>query len=418
VGSWSASKAIAVTGAASAAAAVAALALVDLGNLGWRLVLTLGVALPTGVAGALGVWAAARRRIRQELIGPIAIGTLLVVYIGVVAALDPDDPVSSVLGLAWQFPLWVGGMLIGTGFARRVGDERLCARCEYPFIDDPGAPRCPECGSDWRSPHAVVTGRRRVNRLQLCVGAAMLLLVVPMLLLGQSLASLVQRCLPTSYLIHQAVHRRGGDDEAWAALRARALAPEQVRTLASGLLDSRLNGEWHWSRDDELWIDAQVAAGTLPPDLVERYFGEMVETARARLAPVEETLAGVTLELTAPVRINIQNTQVALVVVEGWWVDGTYVTTPESGTVMSAHVFQSSRSLTGSINPVRLRVERTDKPVTVKFVGWAEIGPFPTMSWQAAWSSAPGTPGATPSVPGATSRVRRFEVEAVVAPIK
>jgi hypothetical protein len=375
----------------------------------------LALLIPAPFAGA--AWFFARRLERRgrprHVVYPVAMGLALLAAGAVFLAVDPTAAITLGSSLAWMAPFMLGFSLIGHGASRRIGSDKHCAKCEYPFIDDPDVIRCPECGAGWLGMFGTLTGKRQSSRRAVCVGIALVGVGVGVQIGGAAFPGAWMRLAPTSLLVHQAVHHRGFDNDYWKALATRTLSPEHEHTLALGLLDDRLAGE-RWSADDETWLDGRVRAGSLPPALVDRYFAEMVGVREARLVPVDEDAGGVLLQVEAPNRANIRNTQVTAVVIEGWWVDGRFQPEPDAGHVRSNYALDADRSLSGSVNAIRLYVPRAAKPVSVTFAGWIAIGPFPTMTWQASWSIPPGTPGATPTVAGATSWLRRFEVTTTV----
>ena len=59
-------------------------------------------------------------------------------------------------------------------------------------------------------------------------------------------------------------------------LNTRTLSPTQSLNLATGLLDKRVS-RGHFSNDADDWFVARITAGTLPADLVDRYYLEYLE---------------------------------------------------------------------------------------------------------------------------------------------
>jgi len=333
------------------------------------------------------------------------------------AVINPDMMQSLLGGALWIVPMTVGFSLIGSGTMRRIGTERFCIRCDYPFIDAPAVIRCPECGAGWLGAFGTVTGRRQASRVLVVIGVVCAVGAFGLQMAATAYQSTFMRAMPTSLLIHQAATTRSFDNAYWAALVRRTLTPEQERALALGLLDARLAGNG-FSAQDEGWIDGRVRAGVLPGTLVERYFAEMVGPARIRVVDQPAGAPAAVLQVEAALRTNLRNTQDPRIVAEGWWVDGVFTPTPDTGAVRSTYSLAAGQAMTGSINAVRLTLPPLTSvapgpagAVRVKFVGWIAIGPFPGVAWQATWSAPPGQPGATPTVPGATSWMRRIEVE-------
>jgi len=65
----------------------------------------------------------------------------------------------------------------------RVGHERLCAKCGYPYDEEAKPTCCPECGSGLRQETALTEGRpwRRKER-QYLINAVLILIFVMLLL--------------------------------------------------------------------------------------------------------------------------------------------------------------------------------------------------------------------------------------------
>lgn len=60
--------------------------------------------------------------------------------------------------------------LLWAGLRWRIGDELVCARCEYPKTPDSGD-ICPECGSAWIIADTLALGRIRLIPWMVAVGA-------------------------------------------------------------------------------------------------------------------------------------------------------------------------------------------------------------------------------------------------------
>ncbi len=348
-----------------------------------------------------------RRGYRPQYVRPLCAAVAVAGFITLLA-LGMEDGVSVVLAMWWIAPFLVGAAIMGTAAQQRIGNDRFCAACEYPFLDAPEAGKCPECGAAWRERLGTVTGRSQTNRPLMRIGVAIMMAAFALNLLSTVFQSAMLRFSPTSMLIYQAVHTQGFDNAYWAALSTRTLSTAQVRTLAQGLLDERLK-QGRMSRDDELWIDGQFTANKLPADLATRYLAEMVGPPRiVQVGPRH-------VQVEANLHTNLSNTQDSRVAVEGWWIDGVFTPSTDTGKLLSTYALEPGSTMTGSIPAIQLALPATASgTVRVKFVGWIAIGPFPGVAWQATWPAPPGQPGATPAVPGATSWMERFEVDAVI----
>ncbi len=203
----------------------------------------------------------------------------------------------------------IGMQLTGLGWKRRVGDSRHCVACDYEKAGEAGGERCPECGSAWAEPGALVRGRVVRSLPLFWVGVLLAAIypasqvpgfmgrnawerVTPTWLLFEQIdsaqhaghsshekwAGLAARPLSvedqqrlTDLLIDEIVAApRGFVTDEWAVLRGRALTREQELRFFEGLLDKR-ERKGFLSDDDKRWLDAMVRSGTVPEDLARRY---------------------------------------------------------------------------------------------------------------------------------------------------
>jgi len=165
------------------------------------------------------------------------------------------------------------GIVLTVGAIRRVGDEPRCAECGYqqaPAGENPD--RCPECGALWGEPESVVRGRVVVVPWLLVTGSMLLALSIGRFVAGIDLGALTIKWSPTSWLVEE-VQRSPVISDAWGELATRQLTPEQERAIAAALLDHRLRRRWIGS-DADAWLSGMIVAGTLPPDLLQRYYHE------------------------------------------------------------------------------------------------------------------------------------------------
>jgi hypothetical protein len=128
--------------------------------------------------------------------------------------------------------------------------------------------------------------------------------------------------LPTSLLIAR-VGDPGGNftiDE-MQALNARQLSPAEQAHLTLTLLDKRVRRDY-FSPDEQRWLDGRVAAGGLAPDLLDRFYREMVEVwvVAPEIARVGEPFTvGVGLQEHRPLTTSCT----PLVLVGGYWLDAS-----------------------------------------------------------------------------------------------
>ncbi|MCC6322630.1 MAG: hypothetical protein IT438_14470 [Phycisphaerales bacterium] len=237
--------------------------------------------VPVGVLFGAAIVAATRRAGRRRESGEVRPGEIVlhqvVVWMGVGALMGVTLGLASALPMVtWMLPVMVGVSLIAAGVGARVGKEQVCAKCDYPFIEptesDPSPEVCPECGAAWLRPDGTRAGRGKRVPVLAWAGAAVL--TVGVLAFAWRLQGVfgLARHMPTGLLVMQAVNGQGGGFYNWKELETRKLDAAQVRRLATALLDDRRSGLCRRRSEGNSWLDAQMLAGTLPPDLVQRFY--------------------------------------------------------------------------------------------------------------------------------------------------
>lgn len=225
----------------------------------------------------IGLNASIKTRIRASVViwALIVLGTSWFMQRSVIAVVIRNLPLF--------FVLCFSQLCVGSFFAyrKRTGQSRFCAECGYQFAPTgDNAHRCPECGSDWSGLGGTVVGTQAGNSRHLWTGIAWLGLMIAMIAIDmRSVASRyawVTQVQPTSSLIYDAIDNRGRTTAQWKELGRRQLSPKQEHRLAVGLLDKRLR-ENFLDKVEGSWLWNQVSNASLPEDLVERYYGEMLE---------------------------------------------------------------------------------------------------------------------------------------------
>lgn len=237
--------------------------------------------VPVGVLFGAAIVAATRRARRRRESGEVRPGEVVlhqvVVWMGVGALMGVTLGLASALPLVtWMLPVMVGVSLIAAGVGARVGKEQVCAKCDYPFIEptesDPSPEVCPECGAPWLRSDGTRAGRGKRVPVLAWAGAAVV--TVGVLAFAWRLQGVfgLARHMPTGLLVMQAVNGQGGGFYNWKELESRRLDAAQVRRLATVILDDRRAGLRARRGEGGGWLDAQMLAGTLPPDLVRRFY--------------------------------------------------------------------------------------------------------------------------------------------------
>jgi hypothetical protein len=179
-----------------------------------------------------------------------------------------------------------GAVLLAIGLrGRRVGDHPVCGRCGFDLFGNPGAARCPECGSDLGLAGAVRTGHRRRRRGPLWAGGILLLLGVTWAGLAAVVAARgvnLNEYKPVGWLLRDLESANPGTrDSATLELRSRfadgRLSDAQIARMTTRALDLQGDRSKPWSPGWGDLIESARAAGKLPDAAWARY---------ARQAPV------------------------------------------------------------------------------------------------------------------------------------
>lgn len=241
-------------------------------------------------------------------------------------------------------PVWIavaGFYLFRIGRGRRQGLSRHCAKCDYEFSNVPAAPdHCPECGHAWLRGNGLSRGKL-VRRPWLAWTGGLLMagvIVTGTALVGGRAGTVVGH-LPTSVLATQAANYRIGAYSIWNELGQRTLSVNQMRRLATAVLDDRRTDDPSLSLAAHIWLDTQQASGALTPDLLERYF---VDSFRPRLIGPRSAKVGETVVL----KLGAPRSQMGYSIAVGQ---------PFSGTVgaplIRAYVIATEASVNGSVTP-------------------------------------------------------------------
>lgn len=221
---------------------------------------------------------------------------------GIIGALTDD--MGFFIGLINNafFPMFnIGVALIIYGYVTRTGESRHCATCEFQQAPTGPTPdRCPECGANWQTAKAVVTGRKVFTQNHVRGGIGLVLLSLLLFILPMFDLYWEFKLLSTEKLIGLRVNSIIAFEE-WAELQRRTLTPAQEILLADGLLDQRIR-DGYIAADADSWLVALMNGGKLPINLAVRYYSEFME-----------------FELTAPQQAKVgEKVNVQLVSVCRW----------------------------------------------------------------------------------------------------
>ena len=300
------------------------------------------------------------------------------------------------------------GFIFLRHYRKRFGETRHCATCDYQQAPNGQiSERCPECGAVWAGPGGTVVGKH-VRRPEM-LWTAVLLFTFGGLLFGASTYSTLSRSgwqlkpLPTSALIHDIVTSRGSTDAEWAELRRRQLTPEQKCMLATGLLDKRLARAHLWF-DAGNWLVRQLTANTLPPEIVERFYREMLAVwikgpERVRLGETARVSIGCELR-----RIHgIPSRTDEFVYFSGFYVgNGTEPLARQDQAHYAGLLDEPGYTPSAEVTAQELG------PLRISVVYWFVIGPS-SAGGQIKWRD-----DGTPVIPSTAEWAERIEVEHVV----
>ena len=334
-----------------------------------------------------GLWAAALLPLAVLLVACSAWGGLYTVI-----------RLGSVVGLG-LIGGGVGALIGSTSLARRRGLSRHCAKCGYQQAPRAEATECcPECGSRWREAGATITGKPAANKRMRVIGVV---LVAFGALLGMMGLDRFAWMLPTSTLLASA----GGSASsqavtAWMALKGRALSPREQRALAEALLGQREKRELLCG-DAEAWLINGARSGTLPEDLVDRFYGSLfrawiVAPSGVRRGEAFEVQVACEEDTTAFSVLALLGT----VYVEGFYVGGAAAPLGQRSEVDYAP------ALSRGCSPRATLTAESAGELRVRFAYWLVLDnagrPARTIVWQA---------DGTPVIPSTAVWWKRFEVE-------
>lgn len=165
-----------------------------------------------------------------------------------------------------------GVMLIGGGWARRVGESLHCPQCEYEFgfaNHDDAPVRCPECGKGWLG--RLKKGRKvrsvRMMAAGLAVGVVGMVASSPVFYI-HGLAP----HLPTPALYAMVYVSPVGNDAAWKEMQTRTLDESWSRRLEQRVLSNRT--EWSFADGGGRWMEFRLAAGSTDDLTRDRFYRE------------------------------------------------------------------------------------------------------------------------------------------------
>ncbi len=377
----------------------------------WRSVIFV-VGFPVLVAGEVVLLRRLGRRLgwgRESLL--LMVWTLALVTLVLLAFALWGLAALAMFRMSWGLLVPLSFFYMAYGMGRRVGTEPHCAKCGYPWHEQIGS-ICPECGSDWSAKGGTRIGRPERSLVFVAVGVVLLFFsfagTATPLMRGP-----LNKLVPTSYLIDEIVSKGVGWVPPWTEINARTLTPEQTLRLADGLLDLRLR-HGHLYRLASTWLEGQVSSGSLPPELVERFYVEMFELElRSRVMPdglVRVELTGI--NRTTP----MAGTEVRIIFgglkVDGELVEGTRF--EEFASVYRFDPWAVARKPGDSL-PGVVVTGKADSVTVVTAEAWLCYGAAAQLPWGDAWGGAWGMPD-SPAIPTGLPWVRhvklRVEIEA------
>lgn len=210
---------------------------------------------------------------------------------------------SGALTYSHMFIFMTGFFLISIGLKQRRGNARRCAACKYQRVPngDDAQLRCPECGADWNAIGGTEYGEVR-RQPQLIVAGAVCVLLALIIMGPMQFGGWGKKIMPTNWLISEiASAPRGFTMHEWQELNTRTLTQAQLLTLAKGLVDKQLR-KGYLSSDAENWMTAQIAAGALPDELVQRYYQQTLDVW---IVAPERANVGENIELAIGTRYRV-----------------------------------------------------------------------------------------------------------------
>jgi|GEM_PF-5920974 DNA-directed RNA polymerase subunit RPC12/RpoP len=262
------------------------------------LLFRLGIVCAAFIVGAVLVMVFARhQRTRSTFIFSVAAGS-----IGAISIFFPQVVVLTLRINTWGPLLFfipiIGSQIIFYALKhRRTGSSLHCPECEYELGMSPDdAPlRCPECGHAWLGKWVV--GRSRRSPRLAAVGALICFLgVAPLVVQWTGLGSASLSVLPTNMLISLVAQDPWGHNKSfWSELKKRSLTADEELRLAEKLLQLRRDHGYLYG-EPAMWLGAAVQAGSLPAELIERYYDDWFEP---RLAGPD------TVAVNAPITLRI-----------------------------------------------------------------------------------------------------------------
>ncbi len=176
---------------------------------------------------------------------------------------------------------FIGITLMGMGIKRRRGRSAHCAACDYeksPMLILEATSLCPECGAAWNEAGGTVQGTVSQKSGFLTVGIIMSVLGFYFLNTGNTgaLAGFTAKVIPTPALVQQLGNNSRSSPEAWQELQTRELSDEDVDTLATLLMDQRIEIGHFAATTGAGWLDSQINVGKLSTEIEDRYYRELL----------------------------------------------------------------------------------------------------------------------------------------------
>ncbi|MBX3323714.1 MAG: hypothetical protein KF757_12055 [Phycisphaeraceae bacterium] len=320
-----------------------------------------------------------------------------------------------ILQLAWSPLVPAGIVLITTGLTRRAGDTRHCATCGYAHEQAVGE-RCPECGSQWQRRGGTIIGEVKRSPAMVFAGASLLVLSVA-LILRPFYFGAITPAIPTQFLIANVTNGTSSSSgfgvNAWQELMARTLSPQQTAELFEGLVTLRSSGR-HIDAAEAAWLDQQVIASAVAPDLIHRYFVEMIvfriEGPATTEFGSEATFTVYALNRTAPFGMIDARMIFAGFSVQGEHIEGSLIERYQTVYAFDPSTHTAEFSHASPKFTFHSEVEGT---ILIEAELWACFAPRPALSFGRAWN-----PDGSPAIPSGVLHVEHVKLrhELVVAP--